>query len=52
MFSPPPTWISRVFDPSPTPPPPPARISIQNPISRGGVDFFLEQPRIEWLADE
>ena len=33
MFNPPPTWISRVFDPS-------SCENFQNPISRGGVDFF------------
>ena len=42
--------------PPPPPHPPPARISIQNPISRGGVDFFWKNPlngsqmsKQEWL---
>ena len=36
---PPPTWISRVFDPS-------SCENFQNPISRGGVDFFRNNPFI------
>ena len=34
---PPPAWISRVFDP-------PSRENFQNPIRRGGVDFFWNNP--------
>ena len=32
-LTPPPAWISRVFDP-------PSRKNFQNPIRRGGADFF------------
>ena len=37
MFNPPPTWISRVFDPS-------SRKNFKNSISPGGVDFFWNDP--------
>ena len=36
-FNPPPAWISRVFDP-------PSRENLQNPIRRGGADFFWNNP--------
>ena len=36
-FNPPPAWISRVFDP-------PSRENFQNPIRRGGADFFWNNP--------
>ena len=35
--TPPPAWISGVFDP-------PSRENFQNPIRRGGVDFFWNNP--------
>ena len=37
MFNPPPTWISRVFDPS-------SRKNFKNPISPGDVDVFWNDP--------
>ena len=36
-FNPPPAWISSFFDP-------PSCKNFQNPIHRGGVDFFWNNP--------
>ena len=39
-LTPPPAWISRVFDP-------PSRKNFQNPVRRGGADFFWNNPMLK-----